>query len=236
MDNAAVTIAEEQRGTAARSAFYQQLAGSFVYPGGGTSGATAVRTRSAALHALLADLPHDDAARQALGQALADLDDWARTPDATLPLAPLHTALFDHCRGPAMVSLYEKDYGNGEAKMVWEELIRFYEHFGLAFDLRLRKDWPDHIGTELEFLHFLTFLEAAAAPADRGNYALAAGDFLSRRLARWAPRFARTLGGAAQASPYARFATLIATFVDAEMALLRRENGYRGPWVPIVGI
>ena len=44
-----------------------------------------------------------------------------------------------------------------EASALFEELVRYYEHFGL----RRKEDaeLPDHISVELEFMHFLCELE-----------------------------------------------------------------------------
>lgn len=234
MEQTDVVVAEDQRGTAARSAFYRQLGGSFAFPEETVTGAGMVRALSASLWVALPDLPYGDAAKQRLREVLTALDDWAQSEAATAPLQPTHTALFDNCRGRAVVSLYEKDYGNGDAKMVWEEVIRFYEHFGLEFDVRVRKDWPDHIGTELEFLHYLTFLEATAEAADRPAYGQAEGDFLSRRLGRWAGRFERQVGGLSESGPYATLAKLITAFTDAEMDFLGREREAMSPWVPMI--
>ncbi len=234
MDQTEVVVAEDQRGTAARSACYRQLGGSFAFPDETLTGAAMAAALSTSLWALLPDLPYGEAAKQRLRTLLDGLDAWAATDAAAEPLQATHTALFDNCHGRAVVSLYEKDYGNGDAKMVWEEVIRFYEHFGLEFDVRVRKDWPDHIGTELEFLHFLTFLEATADAADRPVYAQAQGDFLSRRLARWAARFARQVGGLSQPGPYAAIANLIEALTDAEMDFLGREREASSPWVPMI--
>ncbi len=229
-----VQVGEDQRGTAARSGWYRQLGGSFAYPADTLTGAAMARALSASLWALLPDLPYGESAKQALRQGLDALDGWAQCEAAQAPLQAIHTALFDNCQGRAVVSLYEKDYGNGDAKMVWEEVIRFYEHFGLEFDVRVWKDWPDHIGTELEFLHYLTFLEATSASADRTSCVQAEGDFLSRRLARWAGRFARQVGGLSQPGPYGAIANLIEALTEAEMDLLGRERESLSPWVPMI--
>lgn len=223
-----LTLPESQRGTAARSAGYRILSSLFRYP------------RDAAptpqdLRAWLDDLPHDAVAMEEMAQLLGELDSASQTP---LPLlAATYTALFDNCRGRSAVSLYEKDYGNGDAKMVWEELIRFYEHFGLGFDVRHSHDWPDHIGTELEFMHYLSFLEAAAPAADRPLYVRAQQDFLSRRLARWAGRFAAQANGAANgtvdSAPYGLFARLVKAFVAADADYLGCSVEQSEHWVPM---
>jgi DMSO reductase family type II enzyme chaperone len=83
--------------------------------------------------------------------------------------------------------LYAGEYQ--KARMaVMEELIRFYNHFGLHPSSRSR-DLPDHITAELEFMHFLTFKEVAALHQGqpRDSYLRAEGDFLERHLCAWIP-------------------------------------------------
>jgi DMSO reductase family type II enzyme chaperone len=69
----------------------------------------------------------------------------------------------------------------------WEELVRFYEFFGLnlaAYGDRL----PDHLSVQLEFLHFLAFCEVESTGKDCiTDYRLAQRDFLARHLCRWVP-------------------------------------------------
>ena len=52
------------------------------------------------------------------------------------------------------------------------------------------RELPDHITTELEFMHFLTFREVALLQGgqDRVPYLRAQRDFLQRHLARWVPQ------------------------------------------------
>lgn len=229
-----VLVPAIQRGNAARSTFYRLLAGLFAFPEGEVSSAAHAQPQADQLRAVLAELPHPAEAKQAMSEVLDAIDAWTTTaPDAADPVEAIYTELFLNCRGRAAVSLYEKDYGNGDAKMVWEEVIRFYEHFGLEFDVRVRKDWPDHLGTELEFMHYLTFLEATASADDQAAFHQAQGDFLSRRLGRWAARFARQVHGAEQNGPYGDYADLIEAFVTAEMALLGQEYEALSPWVPM---
>jgi DMSO reductase family type II enzyme chaperone len=75
---------------------------------------------------------------------------------------------------------------------IMEELVRFYEHFGLQPD---PGDQPDHLCAELEFMHYLAFKEAAAlskgGPAEA--FVLAQRDFLERHLCRWLPRLRQRL-------------------------------------------
>jgi DMSO reductase family type II enzyme chaperone len=71
-----------------------------------------------------------------------------------------------------------------------EELVRFYNHFGLSVAEAREREVPDHITTELEFMHYLTFKEVLALQRgeDPAPYCAAEMDFLSRHPAKWLPQ------------------------------------------------
>jgi putative dimethyl sulfoxide reductase chaperone len=229
-----VMVFGSQRGAAARSEFYRLSSALFSFPGKPCPMVAHVRASAAALRPAVAALPHGADVQANLSHLVDGLEAWTALDEATQrTLDSTYTALFDNCRGRATASLYEKDYGNGDAKMVWEELIRFYEHFGLDFDVGRSHDWPDHIGVELEFMHYLTFLEAAAPETDRHTYFKAQKDFLGRRLARWAHRFATQVSSARQHAPYGLYASIVQTFIDAEMLHLGCPLERTEQWVPL---
>jgi DMSO reductase family type II enzyme chaperone len=94
--------------------------------------------------------------------------------------------LFEVGPGRPPCPLYEGSHSSGRMKTL-EELVRFYEHFGLRSETG---DLPDHLCAELEFMHYLAFKEAAALStgADSLPYRLAQRDFLRRHLCRWLPK------------------------------------------------
>jgi DMSO reductase family type II enzyme chaperone len=116
--------------------------------------------------------------RTALGGAPVDYvefqSDYIRLFDVGVPRPPC----------PLYGGLYL-----GSRRAVMEEVARFYHHFGLSLGGESR-ELPDHITTELEFMHFLTFQEVTALQRgqDRGSYLRAQRDFLERHLARWVPQ------------------------------------------------
>lgn len=57
-------------------------------------------------------------------------------------------------------SLYQSAHSTREQTSLYEELIRWYDHFGLQ--RKARAELPDHISVELEFMHFLTYREHLA--------------------------------------------------------------------------
>ncbi len=85
--------------------------------------------------------------------------------------------------GPPAV-VYEGEFGGGRLK-VMEDVLRFYDHFGLdpAPSTEYR-DRPDHVATELEFMHYLSFREAEAVAkgVDPAPYRAAQRDFLAFHL------------------------------------------------------
>lgn len=67
-----------------------------------------------------------------------------------------------------------------------EECVRFYHHFGLALS-EAPRELPDHLVTELEFLHYLAFraAEALERGEDPGAFRRAARDFALRHPGRF---------------------------------------------------
>jgi DMSO reductase family type II enzyme chaperone len=72
-------------------------------------------------------------------------------------------------------------------KSVFKDLILFYNHFGLSYAEGSSEDRPDHLIYELEFLHYLTFLELMALQKGRDPNPLrnAQRDFLQRHPLKW---------------------------------------------------
>lgn len=204
---------QDRRASAARSQVYRILSGLFAYPADVSQHDFVLREASEALREAAAELPFGV-------PAIASLCAQPETAD----LAAAYTGLFDNCGGRPALSLHEKDYSRADTKQIWEELIRFYEHFGLCYDLKENREWPDHIGVQLEFLHYLTFLEVASPDEAVATYAAAEGDFLERHLAKWAPQLAKKLADKANDSPYGAFADVLAEFIHAEMEFSRQRR------------
>jgi len=116
--------------------------------------------------------------REAL--ALAGEDDDA--------LAVEYTRLFDVGSGGAAISLYGGHH-QGSRTQTMEEALRFYLHFGLERDA-MQHDLPDHLISELEFLHFLTFQQARIEDrgGDPSHFQRGQRDFIERQIGRWMPK------------------------------------------------
>src|SRR3990172_870421 len=97
-----------------------------------------------------------------------------------------YVSTFEVGIGRPYCPLYEGSHRSGRIKLM-EDLVRFYEHFGL---IARPGDHPDHLSAELEFMHYLAFKEAAAL-AHVGpvpDLQRAQRDFLDRHLCKWLPR------------------------------------------------
>ena len=79
-------------------------------------------------------------------------------------------------------SLYQSAHSNREQTSLFEELIRWYDHFGLQ--RKAKAELPDHVSVELEFMHFLTYREHVSAGDESAlnNLRRAERDFLSKHL------------------------------------------------------
>ena len=168
---------EDELAAAARSSLYGWLAAAFSFPSPELTEAFASGYFRDELQAVAAALPFalpvDDGLRTNLVPAHEELEEQ-------------YIRLFDVGPGRPPCPLYEGSHRRGRPEIM-EDLVRFYEHFGLRHQ---EGDLPDHLCAELEFMHYLAFKQAAALQAgtDSEPYRLAQRDFLSRRLNRWLPR------------------------------------------------
>ena len=115
---------------------------------------------------------------------------WTALRDAKSgdQLAIEYTRLFDAGVSGPPCPLYGGLYGGARMKTM-EEAVRFYNHFGLTLSEEQR-ELPDHIATQLEFLHYLGYREAEALQhgADPGPYRRAQRDFIARHPGAWLPK------------------------------------------------
>jgi DMSO reductase family type II enzyme chaperone len=171
---------QEELQAAARSRAFGLFAAAIEYPEGG----------------LLEDIRGGRLA-EALAEALGALDpglveeiDWDALRDGGEgeELAIEFTRLFDVGVSGPPCSLYGGVYGGSRMKTM-EEAVRFYNHFGLSLAEKPR-ELPDHLTTQLEFLHYLAFRETEAlqAGSDAGSYRRAQRDFIERHPGRWVPK------------------------------------------------
>lgn len=118
--------------------------------------------------------------------------------------------------GLPKVSLREANYAREGEKKLFEDLFRFYDHFGLDTSSGTLREWPDHIAVELEFMHYLTWLEAEPGE-NRKPLRLAQRDFLTRHLGVWIEELAARLESKEILSPWPQVARLLVTFITEEL-------------------
>ena len=221
-----VSLNVENYVAAVRSQVYGQLAAAFRYPSTPTA-VTWVASGAAEqdLQDLLAELGWP-----ALGPIIA-----GGTPPISHPgtgaggVDVLHLSLFDSATGRSVVSLCERTYATCSRESLWEELFRCYTHFGLEFDDGGLREAPDLLSIELEFMHYLTYLEASNPKTARG-VVLGQADFLARHLAVWTESVNDALEEREPQSVYARFSHLLHGFVTADHAFVSaKADGLRRP-------
>jgi DMSO reductase family type II enzyme chaperone len=194
---------------AARSRCYRIFGAAFAYPDGPL--VEAIRSGD------LAELLRSDLA--AVDPRLASGGDWNALRDAGHgdDLAVEFTRLFDVGASGPPCPLYGGLYGGARMK-VMEEAVRFYNHFGLHLDEE-RRELPDHLETQLEFLHYLAFreTEALARGEDPGAFRRAQRDFVARHPGRWVPRLLERLEGQEPMAYFRVLVGLLARFLERDL-------------------
>jgi DMSO reductase family type II enzyme chaperone len=135
--------------------------------------------------------------------------------------------------GNQAVPLRELAYCTLTEKALLEELFRFYQHFGLEFSQGELRELPDNLPIELEFLHYLTYLEAEASKEGGDNCnnnsnnnknmeALhnAQRDFINLHPGKWVQQFSSRLGKLQGSAVYSILAELLHQFIAREKFFL----------------
>jgi DMSO reductase family type II enzyme chaperone len=162
----------------------------------------------------------------AVDPALAEGAGWDALADAGEgdALSVEYTRLFDVGTSGPPCPLNGGLYG-GARMQTMEEAVRFYDHFGLTLADESR-ELPDHLVTQLEFLHYLTYREAEAYAhgGDAGPYQRARRDFVERHPGRWCPKLRERLDAQGALPFFAALVRHLVRFLDHE-----RADGARPP-------
>lgn len=202
---------------AARANVYALFSRLFLYPGDDRELHRLQQNYAATLREISSLLPYAVPSLSDASLNDADASDEDR--------AAGFTRLFDNCTGRAQISLNEKDHVTTDSQKLWEELIRFYEHFGLRYELGSAHAWPDALVVELEFMHYLAFLEADATSGDDANDIVRAqADFLARHLAAWVPLLAGQVAQKGSGTIYPALASALADFITADTQYLTHRR------------
>lgn len=193
---------------AARSRLYSLLAGSFQYP-------------DREFFDALKDGRYRNeiaATREALPRDVGPTIDGLVASGSYIDFQAAYLRLFEVGLGVPPCPLYAGLYQGGR-KAVMEELTRFYGFFGLSIE-HGAGELPDHVATELEFMHFLAFKELGALERqkDPTPYRLAQADFLERQLVCWLPALEARLQGMEPPPFYTALVLLTNAFARAELA------------------
>lgn len=202
-----ITVRDDRQGAAARSTVYAGFARLFSYPSDEFAARILDGTLFGEICEAAADLPYPSSLSACC---------WPSLPESPAALQTCYWSLFQTASpAGAVISLNEKDYVRTDRNQIWEDILRFYDHFGIEYSTDRVEEFPDHLVTQLEFLHYLTFLEAGTA-GDTGPYIRARGDFVERHLTSWLPAFADKLAQKAGDTPYASFGQLLRVFLAEE--------------------
>lgn len=203
----------------------------------------AARSRSYELFARLFEYPDHEFAKairsgelaQTIRETLSAVDasllegtNWdalSNAGEGEEDLAVEYTRLFDVGASGPPCPLYGGLYGGARMKTM-EEAIRFYNHFGLTLSESPR-EMPDHITTELEFLHFLAFREAEALQEgkDAGPFLRAQRDFADRHPGRWIPKLRHKLEEHDPMPFFRELVALLERFLARDQAQLVKQAG-----------
>jgi DMSO reductase family type II enzyme chaperone len=198
------------RAAASRSRMFGLLAGTFAFPDEELHEAIRDGSLAAALAAIADDLPYR------LGpMPTADLSTAA---EPYVDFESEYIRLFDVGAAGPPCPLYGGVY-LGDRMKVMEEATRFYNFFHLRLSPEIR-ELPDHITTELEFLHYLTFRQAEVEESggDPSSLLRAERDFLARHLCRWVPKLQERLAKQSAAPFFTALVAFALAFFEADRA------------------
>lgn len=121
-------------------------------------------------------------------------------------------------RDTPLCSLHEGEH-RGHRMEVMEKVLRYYTHFGLRI-ASTPNEMPDHLVSELEFLHFLSFQEERYRRhgMDGEAFRRARTDFLCAHPKAWMRGFCERIADTTRLPFYQDCARLLAGFLGAALA------------------
>ena len=206
-----ISLQSESAQTAAnRSRMYQLLGAAFAFPDKDFFEAVHDGTFATTLAEMCVGLPYD-LTRVATLDLIAGGTSYAEFESE-------YIRLFDVGPAGPPCPLYGGVYV-GDRMKVMEDATRFYNFFHLRLSAEMR-ELPDHITTEMEFLHYLTFREAESCEQrpDVSSLLRAERDFLARHLCKWMPHLQARLAKQTTLSFFPALVHFTATFLAADQA------------------
>ena len=208
---------ESEPVTVSRSRLYQLLAMAFAFPDEDLFSAIADGTFAVAVARACAVLPYD----------LRGLDglDLGGVATAYADFESEYIRLFDVGAAGPPCPLYGGVYIGDRMKNM-EDATRFYNFFHLRLSPQMH-ELPDHITTELEFLHYLTFRETELRQQgqDPASLLRAERDFLARHLCKWVPRMQARLAKQECLAFFPALVRFALAFLNADQQYAAAEAG-----------
>ena len=153
--------------------------------------------------------PEAEPAAQNMQVALSEIDD----KELLIDYARLFVGPFELLAHP-----YGSIYLDGKSQVMGDStmaVLKQYQEAGLVVDI---KEPPDHIAFELEFVHYISALEAEACEKQehdkQQNLAMVKKEFLNNFLAPWVPMFCEKIRGGATNSFYNNLADCLQKTIE----------------------
>lgn len=152
---------------------------------------------------------------------LAGSIEWSALAEAGVDdeLSVEYTRIFDVGGADGPPCALNSGAAKGDARMgLLEELVRFYNYFGLTAAGTEANELPDHLSTQFEFLHFLIHqqLEAEAAGEVADDFIRAQRDFINRHPGSWVPLLHTQLKDSKAPAYYLAMGALMERFILLE--------------------
>jgi DMSO reductase family type II enzyme chaperone len=226
MTEAPAFISDPVASAETRSTIYQALALAWRYPDREAFSAYQSGQYTEELLEFAAPLPHlADLVAQEAETAEKVRDELAEIPFEAFEVRYVATfdAGFPEPPCPPYEGLYNKKMERAE---VMVEVAEFYRHFGLKMNQdEDKRELPDYLCAELEFLAFLAFKEAQAAHEGTAEllngYRWAQKDFLERHMVGWLPEFEKRLAEEEALPFFPHLVRFTIGFAAAELELVR---------------
>lgn len=148
-----------------------------------------------------------------------------------------YTRLFDVGGADGPSCALNAGAAKGDARMgLLEELVRFYNYFGLTAAGTEANELPDHLTTQMEFMHYLIFSEleakAAGETESAGDFIRAQRDFLNHHPSTWIPLLNANLKKSRAPAYYLALGELMEQFIRLEQRLMENKVAYLPPPAP----
>lgn len=150
--------------------------------------------------------------------------DWNALTDAGKDdeLSIEYTRLFDVGGSDGPPCCLNSGSANSDARMQYlEELVRFYNYFGLTAGETEANELPDHLTTQFEFMYYLCHQEAECQQPgedaeDAADYQRAQRDFIKKHPVQWVPHLRLNLDQSFAPPFYLALGQLMHRFIQLE--------------------